>query len=97
MFVSNVKIAWAESGAQNLKGHIYQVTGAAGLVGQGARGRLHFLSVRGHSTHGTDLTPSLPETSYNAALEAEFYATPHFTNQGTARVDHYSIVIMISR
>jgi hypothetical protein len=35
----------------------------------GARRRLHFLSVRGHTAqHATDLTPSLPETSYNAAF-----------------------------
>ena len=32
--------------------------------------------------HATDLTPSLPETSYNAALEAEFYATPGFYESG---------------
>lgn len=32
--------------------------------------------------HATDLTPSLLKTSYNAALEAEVYATPELYESG---------------
>lgn len=91
--VSNVKIAWAESGAQS-RGHIYQVTGRGPRLGDPKTPP--FLSVRGHCEACGGLDSKPRETSYSAGNEAEHDCNAGFYESGCRVVDRCNIVIVIS-
>jgi hypothetical protein len=84
VFLLNVKIAWAESGAQSLMGTHISGDWARTFVGLCARGRLHFSLCADTTQYAADLTPSCERQVTTQHWKRSPTATPGFTNQGIA-------------